>query len=390
MQGETVTDEVIRPDGEKVLAALQDDGNHQDGSANDGIYAILISGLTEPGVYRFLVTAQGQTRQEGGVSYERSAIGAFEFGSPAARLAGQYSDEGVDEDGDGLFEWLRIDVGVQVNQPGNFTLSARLTDGEGNFIANATASLETTEAGAKTMQLFFDGQTIGNWNYSGQFQLRDVVLLHRTDRGIVTADVHEHPYDTRAYQAAQFPSNLTRRSIALSEGLHFLSVPMQLANPDWANLLGQMPSEVKVATWMQGNYAFYPQEPANWAQVGQGYWVKLKAGQARELHALGRLVSEEQPFSIALSSGWNAIGSPFVQGILWQLDKIQVRKGVEVKTLAQAQQAGWIEDYAWGWEQDKNDPFKGKYVLVYDTSVISGVKGQIEPWQGYWVYAHTD
>jgi len=59
-------------------------------------------------------------------------------------------------------------------------------------------------------------------------------------------------------------------------------------------------------------------------------------------------------------------------------------------SLAQAQQAGWIEDYAWGWEQDANNPNTGRYVLVYDTSIIPGVKGQLEPWKGYWVYAHTD
>jgi hypothetical protein len=75
---------------------------------------------------------------------------------------------------------------------------------------------------------------------------------------------------------------------------------------------------------------------------------------------------------------------------VWDVNAIWVRKDRFLETLGRAQQAGWIEDYAWGWEQDKNDPNTGRYVLVYDTSIISGVKGQLEPWKGYWVYAHTD
>ncbi len=47
----------------------------------------------------------------------------------------------------------------------------------------------------------------------------------------------------------------------------------------------------------------------------------------------------------------------------------------------------WIKDYAWGWQQDGNNPNTGKYGLVYDTAIIPGVQGQLEPWKGYWVKA---
>jgi pimeloyl-ACP methyl ester carboxylesterase len=388
--GATVTAEVIQPDGQSVTVNLLDDGEHQDGKAGDGVYGAVLTNLTEPGTYRFIVTAKGQTRQEGGTNFERSAMGSFEVASPAARLTGRYTDEGMDEDNDGLFERLRVDVQVQIQQAGSFTLSGALADGAGRTITQTSVSFEATEAGVMTISLFFDGQAIGNWNYSGRFQLRDVTLLHRTDRGMVFADSHDHPYDTREYQANQFPSTLIRQSIALREGLHFVSVPMDLVNAGWSFLLGQIPSEVKVAVWMGNGYVFYPQEPANEAQTGRGYWVKLLPGQVRELTAIGRKVSEEQPFVLPLRQGWNAIGNPFLASLTWNLDSLKVRKGTEEKTLEQAQQAGWIEDYAWGWEQDANNPNTGRYVLVYDTSIIPGVKGQLEPWKGYWVYAHTD
>jgi hypothetical protein len=79
-----------------------------------------------------------------------------------------------------------------------------------------------------------------------------------------------------------------------------------------------------------------------------------------------------------------------LQEVVWDVNAIWVWKNGFLETLEQAQQAGWIEDYAWGWEQDANNPDTGRYVLVYDTSIIPGVKGQLEPWKGYWVYAHTD
>jgi len=386
--GATVTAEVIQPDGQLVTVNLLDDGEHQDGRAGDGVYGAVLTNLTEPGTYRFIVTAKGQTRQEGGTNFERSAMGSFEVASPAARLAGGYADEGMDEDNDGLFERLRVDVQVQVQQAGNFTLSGALADGSGRIITQASVSFEAATSGVVTVSLPFDGESIGNWGYSGRFQLRDITLLHQTDRGWIIADIQEHPYDTREYQANQFPSTLSRQSHYLAAGLHFISIPMDLANSTWSFLLGQITLDLKVATWVGDRYAFYPQEPANEAQLVKAYWVKLNT--ATNVTALGRKIAEDQPYVIALRQGWNAIGIPFISSISWNLQTLKIRRGSEEKTLEQAQQAGWIRGYAWGWKQDENNPNTGKYVLIYDQNIIPGITSQLEPWKGYWVYAHTD
>jgi pimeloyl-ACP methyl ester carboxylesterase len=386
--GATVTAEVIQPDGQLVTVNLLDDGEHQDGIAGDGVYGAVLTNLTEPGTYPFIVTAKGQTRQEEGTNFERSAMGSFKVASPAARLTGQYNDEGVDEDNDGLFEYLRVDLQVQVQQAGSFTLSGALADGSGRIITQASVSFEATSSGIVTVSLPFDGESIGNWGYSGRFQLRDIKLLHQTDRGWIIADVQEHPYDTKEYQANQFPSTLSRQSHYLAAGLHFVSIPMDLVNSTWSFLLGQITSDLKVATWVGDRYAFYPQEPVNEAQLGRAYWVKLNT--STDVNALGRKIAEDQPYVITLRQGWNAIGIPFLSSISWNLQTIKVRRGSEERTLEQAQQAGWIKGYAWGWKQDENNPNAGKYVLIYDQNIIPGITSQLEPWKGYWVYAHTD
>jgi hypothetical protein len=128
------------------------------------------------------------------------------------------------------------------------------------------------------------------------------------------------------------------------------------------------------------------QDVGDTLEIGKGYWFKARADFPIAL--AGRLLTEE--VFIPLQKGWNFISNPYLQEVVWDVNAIWVWKNGFLETLEQAQQAGWIEDYAWGWEQDANNPDTGRYVLVYDTSIIPGVKGQLEPWKGYWVYAHTD
>jgi len=181
--------------------------------------------------------------------------------------------------------------------------------------------------------------------------------------------------------------------VELPSGLSLISFPVQPTNPDPAVVLGQSPENIKLAKLdpLSGQYHFYAPGTSDalvgTLMAGEGYWVRLPKRYAVSLSCI-KVTAGEVP--IKLRRGWNSIGVPVLKATNWDLGAIKVRRNGEVKTLQQAQQAGWIEDYAWGWEQDVNDPFKGKYVLVYDTSIIPGVKGQLEPWKGYWVYAHQD
>jgi WD40 repeat protein len=185
----------------------------------------------------------------------------------------------------------------------------------------------------------------------------------------------------------------------LPKGLHMVSVPVESEDVD--------PKPVflfegnKWARWNpearngQGDYVLYDNDPTGFTKFvepkgvpGRGYWVYLPEQTVVQVY--GELPDETKPFVIPLKRGWSMIGNPWLRALGLNLNELRVRRNGEEKTLLQAQQAGWIEDYAWGWEQDANNPNTGRYVLVYDTSIIPGVKGQLEPWKGYWVYAHTD
>jgi hypothetical protein len=94
-------------------------------------------------------------------------------------------------------------------------------------------------------------------------------------------------------------------------------------------------------------------------------------------------MEDTQPLAVPLQTGWNMIGNPFLQAVERDLSAIQVQKGTEKKSLTGAQEAGWIEDFAWGWEGSA-------YRLIYDPSVVPQAEGVLNPWQGYWVKANQD
>lgn len=117
---------------------------------------------------------------------------------------------------------------------------------------------------------------------------------------------------------------------------------------------------------------------------GTAYWFYAPAEVMARLS--GSPIAPTTP--IPLVRGWNLI--PAYATLRWNLQTIQVRRGGETKTLAEARQAGWVEDYAWAWEPDGANPLNGRYRLVYDASMVPGALGSIEAWRGYWIYAYAD
>jgi hypothetical protein len=170
----------------------------------------------------------------------------------------------------------------------------------------------------------------------------------------------------------------------LKKGLSLISIPAD-ANYNFMEILGD--NSAKIATWDALNRKYQLVDLLSKPQLNYGYWIYSD----KELQLKVFSFNLNEQVNIRLyTSGWHIIGYPYTESSLWNIDSIRVRCRGEEKSLKEAQQLGWIEDYAWGWEQDANNPNTGRYVLVYDTSIIPGVKGQLEPWKGYWVYAHTD
>ncbi|MGC8862607.1 MAG: beta strand repeat-containing protein, partial [Armatimonadota bacterium] len=134
------------------------------------------------------------------------------------------------------------------------------------------------------------------------------------------------------------------------------------------------------------NYLRYP-DPRTWftpvsSAPGRGFWAGFVG--ANTVTPAGMVPDQTQPATIHLLPGWNLIGQPFINPVPWTMNGIKVRIGSQEKTLAQARDAGWVRDYAWGWQPDASG---GAYYLVCDPSVIPAAVGELKPWRAYWFKA---
>ncbi|MBI3946794.1 MAG: hypothetical protein HY321_12800 [Armatimonadetes bacterium] len=180
--------------------------------------------------------------------------------------------------------------------------------------------------------------------------------------------------------------------VSLKSGFQIASLPVRAANPDPAALLGEPAANVKLATWYpaakegQGDYVVYTGANVTF-EPGRGYWLLL--GADRQLRVTqGTPVDPSTSARVSVPKGWSLIGNPFRLPVVWDVAQIRVRRGLEEKTLAQAREAGWVEDYAWAWRQDEGSPLTGRYGLIYDAAVIPGVTSGLDTAAGCWFLAN--
>ena len=135
--------------------------------------------------------------------------------SPTLRFTGAYGDEGLDVNGDGLYEQLVIRVGVQTPVSGTFTLQGILADTAGAEIG-WTESVADLQPGAHFIDLHFDGAHIGGRGVDGPYTLTRLTLSAPDGQVVWAMDA----YRTFAYAASQFPAPL-----------HFGGLPDLLLRP---------------------------------------------------------------------------------------------------------------------------------------------------------------
>ena len=196
--GGSASAQILPPDGITQTLALFDDGSHQDGATNDGVFGVIYDQTAQGGVYGVLLTASGNYQTQ---SYTRTQTAFFTVAPASAGLNGSYADAGLDENGDSLYEWLGVDVGLTVSTPGTYTLSADIYAGE-TFITHAYVKV-SLEAGAQVVTLRFDGNEIRSQQLDGPYTVRNVLLLDES-QGTLLIEAADYVYTTTNYQYRQF------------------------------------------------------------------------------------------------------------------------------------------------------------------------------------------
>ncbi|GIV19879.1 MAG: hypothetical protein KatS3mg023_1630 [Armatimonadota bacterium] len=174
----------------------------------------------------------------------------------------------------------------------------------------------------------------------------------------------------------------------LPAGLRLVGVPVQSEDPDPKTVFAFEGNKWARYNPTTSNYVLYDNDPAGYTRFaeaeavpGRGYWVRLTRETVPQIW--GPLPDDTQAWSIPLQAGWNQMGNPWLQEMIWDTTAVKVQIGNQVKSLRELRAGEGIEPYLWRWDGSR-------YRLVYDSTLLPGVENRLPAWEGAWVYAHTD
>ena len=199
--GVPVSDAIVRaqvahPDGATTTeVVLVNDGTGGDAAAGDGQYTGVFAATTLAGLYTVVVSAEGTA-----AAFSREQLVQFSVSPSATAFSGTVSDHGLDSDGDGRYDELVVDVGVDVDVDAAYRLFGTLTDGAGTPIEQVRVEQQLAP-GSQTVSLSFDGARLFKLGLDGPYLLEglaieDVATLIGLDHGAV--------YTTAAYAHTDF------------------------------------------------------------------------------------------------------------------------------------------------------------------------------------------
>ena len=122
-------------------------------------------------------------------------------------FSGVYADQALDDTGDGLYDRLVIDVGVEVFTSGYYNLNGRLVDSAGQEIDWGSTSDVSIDAGVQVLQLSFKSDTIRSHGVNGPYSLKDLQFYSTSDPNLFVWKANA--YTTKAYDVTKFNANLT-------------------------------------------------------------------------------------------------------------------------------------------------------------------------------------
>ena len=171
------------------------------------------------------------------------------------RLGEIVSDQGVDQDGNGRFDELVVDVKVASSQEGVYQFGGWLQAGE-KLIRARTDPIFLIE-GTQTVQISFDGQEIGNNKANGPYQVVNLWVAEPEQRiaKLVlpeeTLDYQKLAYLTTAYsagdfevQAASLAGNFAHRGLDTNGDGYYeslvIDVPLKISYPGTYRLEGDL------------------------------------------------------------------------------------------------------------------------------------------------------
>lgn len=100
-----------------------------------------------------------------------------EFQSSKTTFDGQFNYNGIDTDGDNLYNYLRTNIGIYTELAGQFKISGALFDLQDNQITENEVQVDLTN-GNNTIEFNFNGKTINAFGIDGPYKLKNLTLIN--------------------------------------------------------------------------------------------------------------------------------------------------------------------------------------------------------------------
>lgn len=146
----------------------------------DGPFSIILT----------LVNDEGKTVSDH--SLQTQAYLASEFDISFINIGSNYSDQGIDENLNGKFDWLQYTVEVDIEQAGTYDFITSLYQDISNTqITTAVLSDQTVVQGLNTLNFRFDGQIINGSQLNGEYSF-NTVSVYDTNGNFIEQCTPEH------------------------------------------------------------------------------------------------------------------------------------------------------------------------------------------------------
>ena len=135
-----------------------------------------------------------------------------------ALLSGNYSDHGIDADGDGKYDFLTVTAEVFVRMPEEYSLTGVLFDKNNQEIV-WSIDHEKLVPGPQKMKLDFDGKALRIHGVDGPYKLKNVILsMGTSESNIYVLNRSSDAYQTSYYSFNDFVSPARTEKILRGRG----------------------------------------------------------------------------------------------------------------------------------------------------------------------------
>jgi hypothetical protein len=141
-----------------------------------------------------------------GVAFMRQDDAVLAVSPPTVNLTGQYSVNPIDADKNGKYESIDAIIGLEVTKPGNYVMSADLTDERGVMIAHSV-SMFSLQPGFTSATLSFNGDDIRRSGGRGRFILTNLTVTDQQNQGVPAIWQVKTLYITDVFNPADFAAS---------------------------------------------------------------------------------------------------------------------------------------------------------------------------------------